>query len=317
MLCRPAQLDGYKLLVKNYNYLLFFMNKKILYSIFIVLIAAGALVGFLYKNSIVTTYNTATENLQNFQKSDLSKSIQSIAKQILAPGPLNIGGQANNVVLTKTKIIAQTNFQRFDNGGLPPLIENAKLNAAALAKANDIFKNQYFEHVSPSGIDPGTLVKSNGYSYILSGENLILGNFSSEKELVQAWMDSPGHRANILNNRFTDIGVAIIKGTYKGDTVWVGVQEFGLPLSACDSPSEILKQEIEGYKATLDNLSSKIEAKRQEINNTSPKSPQYNALVDQYNSLVNQYNQLNQTAKSSIAQYNNQVNSFNQCVAGE
>jgi len=191
------------------------------------------------------------------------------------------------------------------------------LDAAAKAKADDMFKNQYFEHVSPSGIDPGRLAKSFGYDYIVEGENLILGNFAGENEAVGDWMASPGHRANILNNRFSEIGVAFVKGDYKGETVWIGVQEFGLPLSACSQPDANLKNKIDINKGQLDQLSLQIDNKRQQIENTSPKSPQYNVLVDEYNQLVAQYNVMNQETKNLIVQYNNQVNVFNQCVAGK
>ena len=292
------------------------MNKKIIYVIVLALVLAGFWVGFYFKDSILGIYHNASQNVQHFQKTDLGSIINEVKKEIFTPTPLNIGGQQNDVVLLKSKIIAQTNIQRFDNGNLPPLLENENLDAAAKAKANDLFKNQYFEHVSPSGIDPGTLVKSAGYEYIVSGENLILGNFKSEAEVVQDWMNSPGHRANILNNRFVDIGVAIIKGTYKGESVWVGVQEFGLPLSACQSPSAIFKTEIDNDKIQLDGLASQIDSKRAEINNTSKNSPKYNTLVAEYNNLVSQYNQLNQNTKNIVAQYNIQINIFNQCVAG-
>ena len=60
------------------------------------------------------------------------------------------------------------------------LKENEKLDQAALAKANDMFLKQYFEHVSPTGVGPGDLAQNYGYDYIIVGENLILGNFSSE-----------------------------------------------------------------------------------------------------------------------------------------
>ena len=297
------------------------INKKIIYIILLILLLAGIWAGFNYRNKIIGVYEDIGENiddnLQNFKKTDLGNAIQSIAKQIAAPGPLNIGGQENNVVLVNSKVIAQTNSQRYENGGLMPLFENAKLNAAAKAKAEDIFKNQYFEHVSPSGVDPGELVKNFGYEYIVSGENLILGNFENEAEAVDAWMASPGHRANILNDRFVDIGVAFIKGTYKGKTAWVGVQEFGLPLSACQSPNASLKAEIDGNKIKLDNLSLQIEAKRAEINRTNKNSPEYNAKVDEYNNLVNQYNQLSKITKNIIAQYNIEVNAFNECIAGD
>ena len=232
----------------------------------------------------------------------------------MTPPPLNIGGSENNVVLTRAKIIAQTNIQRYDNGTLPPLIENAKLDLAASKKAQDLFAKQYFEHVSPSGVDPGTLVKSVGYEYIVTGENLILGNFTSEAQLVQDWMNSPGHRANILNNRYRDIGVAIVKGTYKGQTVWIGVQEFGLSLSVCKQPSDGLKSQIDSDKTQLDQLSAQIDAKKSQIDSTDPNSPAYRQMVDDYNTMVNQYNQLVQETKNLINDYNDQVNTFNQCV---
>ena len=144
----------------------------------------------------------------------------------------------------------------------------------------------------------------------------ILGNFADEKELVQLWMDSPGHRANILNDRFAEIGVAVVKGSYKGQTVWIGVQEFGLPLSACSQPSLSLKGEIDSNVGRLDGMSLQIEAKKSELESTSKRSPKYNLLIDQYNMMVNEYNSFNQQTKNIILQYNNQVNIFNQCVAG-
>jgi len=252
-----------------------------------------------------------------WQKTDIGQIITQVGKEIFNPPPLNIGGFAKSVVLLQSEVIKQTNLQRQENGGLPALIENAKLDEAASAKANDMFLNQYFEHVSPSGTGPGELVQNYGYDYIVAGENLILGNFSSEKEVVQDWMNSPGHRANILNNRVTEIGVAIIKGAYKGETVWIGVQEFGLPLSTCSEANIALKNQINSEKAQLDELSLEIDAKKNQINNTNSKSASYNQMIDDYNQLVAQYNGLAQQVKEIIATYNNQVNNFNNCVKGQ
>ncbi len=277
-------------------------------------------VGFYFRNNISNIYNNAPKNLQNLQKTDLVNivnKVENMQKRIFNPAPLNIGGKENQVVLTKAKIIAQTNIQRYNNGLLPPLIENLKLNDAAKAKVEDMFAKGYFEHISPSGVGPGDLAKIYGYDYIVSGENLILGNFKSEQEVVQLWMDSPGHRANILNNRYTEIGVAIIKGKYKGDTVWIGVQEFGLPLSACSQADTNLKNQIDFNENRLDQLSVQMDAKKEEINNTDKRSSEYNILVDEYNQLVNEYNLLNQETKNIIVQYNNQINIFNQCVVGK
>ncbi len=267
---------------------------------------------FYSRNNIAKFY----DSFFGGQKIDWQKTIDNIEKSVLAPAPLKIGGKENQVVLVKAKIIAQTNVQRYNNGMLPPLFENEELNATALAKAQDMFAKQYFEHISPSGIGPGELAKSHGYEYIVEGENLILGNFKDEQEVVQLWMDSPGHRANILNDRFTEIGVAVIKGTYDGQTVWIGVQEFGLPLSACPEANMSLKNQIEVNNNALGEMVIGLEAKKKEINNTNQKSPKYNQLVDEYNAMVAQYNSLNETTKAIILEYNYQIDALNRCVAG-
>lgn len=287
--------------------------------IFILIIAAfGA--GIYFKDDAIRFYNSASwrinKQVQDFQKTDIGQTISQVSKEIFTPPPLNIGGPEKQVVLLQSKIIEETNLQRQQNGNLSALTENTRLDAAASAKANDMFSNQYFEHVSPAGVDPGKLVQSYGYDYIVAGENLILGNFFSEKEVVQDWMNSPGHRANILNNRYTEIGVAVIKGTYKGQTVWIGVQEFGLPLSICSQPNAGLKDQVDSEKTRLDVLSSQIAAKKNQINDTNPKSAAYSQMIDDYNQLVAQYNSLAEELKGIIANYNNQVSGFNNCVAG-
>jgi len=289
---------------------------KIKIILIFILVAAAFTAGVYFRDDALRLYNDLGKKIQEFKATDIGNIISKVGQQILAPSPLNIGGSENQVVLVKSKIIEQTNFQRALNQSEPlkPLKENALLDAAALAKANDMFKNQYFEHTSPAGVDPGKLVQSFGYDYIVEGENLILGNFSSEKEVVQDWMNSPGHRANILNNRYTEIGVAIIKGTYKGETAWIGVQEFGLPLSSCTSPSDNLKNQIDTNKAQLDLVSVQISEKRSQIDSVNPRSAAYGQMADDYNQLVAQYNALAEATKSLIAQYNNQVNIFNACV---
>lgn len=289
------------------------LKKILIFALIVVAFVAGA----YFKDDAIRFYDGLNKSIQDFQKTDIGQTISQVGKQILAPAPLNIGGAFKNVVLLQSKIIAETNLQRQENGALPALKENVKLNEAASAKANDMFLKQYFEHVSPSGVGPGDLAQKYGYDYIVEGENLILGNFSSEKELVQAWMDSPGHRANILNNRYTEIGVAVIKGTYKGETVWIGVQEFGLPLSLCSEPSVVLKNQIDFGKMKLETISSRIDELRNEIDNTNQKSEAYRQMIDNYNQLVEEYNVLAGMVKTSIADYNIQVNIFNSCVAGK
>ena len=289
--------------------------------IIFVLITAAFGAGVYFRDDAIKFYDSANwrinKQVQDLKKADIGQIISEVQKQVFMPAPLNVGGAEKQVVLLQSKIIAETNLQRQQNGNLPALKENTKLYEAALGKANDMFLNQYFEHVSLLGVDPGKLVQNYGYDYIVAGENLILGNFSTEKEVIDNWMASPGHRANILNNRYTEIGVAIIKGTYKGENVWIGVQEFGLPLSTCSRPDEDLKNQIDLEKTQLDFLSSQIDERKTEINDRNPKSAAYSQMIDDYNQLIENYNSLAEQVKESIARYNEQVNVFNNCVAGK
>jgi len=290
-------------------------------TIIFVLAVSAFMAGAYFKDDAIKFYNSFNRQLSStiltIQKADVGQTISQAEKQIFAPSPLNIGGTEKQIVLLKSNIISETNFQRKENGNLSALKENKNLDETAAAKANDMFLNQYFEHVSPSGIGPGELAQKYGYDYIVEGENLILGNFSSEKEVVQDWMNSPGHRANILNVRYTEIGVAVVKGTYKGETVWIGVQEFGLPASSCAQPDANLKREIDSDKSQLDAMILQIDDKKNQIDNTNQESPAYSQMVDDYNQLAAQYNPLAETDKKNIAQYNNQVDIFNSCVAGK
>lgn len=287
---------------------------KIALLIFLAVLIAGA--GFYFRDEIAKVCVIFNKDTLAFRKIDVGSVINKIGNAVLTPPPLNIGGSYTQVVLVKSSVVAETNSQRALNN-LPALKENSKLQAAAVAKANDMFKNQYFEHVSPSGLEPGQLVQNYGYDYIVAGENLILGNFKNEKEVVANWMASPGHRANILNSRYTEIGVAIIKGAYKGGTAWIGVQEFGLPLASCPEPNSNLKTQIDTSKAQLDLLSVQIISKKDEVESANQRSAYYSQLISDYNKLIVKYNSLAEDTKSQVAKYNKQVTDFNQCVSNK
>ena len=88
-------------------------------------------------------------------------------------------------------------------------------------KANDMAAKSYFAHTSPEGLTPWHWFFKNGYRFKYAGENLAV-NFSDSAEVERAWMNSPGHRANILNGKFTEVGIAISFGKYDGrDVVFV------------------------------------------------------------------------------------------------
>ena len=209
-------------------------------------------------------------------------SVGGTAEQRL-PGPLRGLLDPNiNSNLSAEGVVAFTNNQRSKNGGLDALHVNKQLNAAAEGKIDDMFAKQYFEHESPDGKTPANIIKAQGYEYIVVGENLALGNFLNDEALVQAWMDSPGHRANILNSKFVEIGVAVRKGTFEGKPVWLAVQEFGSPLSTCPAPQRATKAEIDANHAQLSAWQSDLQKKKAAMDSArSSGGEQYNQAVNE------------------------------------
>lgn len=101
-------------------------------------------------------------------------------------------------------LLDDTNTQRSSNG-LGGLALNGQLSSAAQAKANDMAARNYWSHTTPEGNQPWVFISNAGYSYKTAGENLAYG-FDSSSSTVTGWMNSPGHRANILNTSFTEVG---------------------------------------------------------------------------------------------------------------
>ncbi len=93
------------------------------------------------------------------------------------------------------------------NAGLKPLTMNAELSRMAMFKAQDMHDNNYFSHDSPTYGSPFQMMKSFGIAYKWAGENIAKGQ-RSPVEVMNAWMNSPGHKANILSVNFTQIGIA-------------------------------------------------------------------------------------------------------------
>ena len=107
--------------------------------------------------------------------------------------------------------------------GLTPLRENGVLSAASLEHSGDMVRGHYFEHTSPDGRSVGDRLRAVGYSRGFSasaGENIAfgVGAKSTPASIVDAWMRSPGHRADILRPAFTEIGVGIALGVPSGKT---------------------------------------------------------------------------------------------------
>lgn len=123
------------------------------------------------------------------------------------------------------ELLDYTNQNRLGSG-LPKLSDNSELDKAAKAKADNMFQEDYWAHNSPDGKTPWYFITSAGYNYVYAGENLARG-FSSAKEVVDAWMASPDHRANILSPNYRDAGFAVEHGNLSGEETFLVVQEFG------------------------------------------------------------------------------------------
>lgn len=118
--------------------------------------------------------------------------------------------------MSASSLLAGTNQQRAANG-LGALAINATLNQAAQAKANDMVVNDYWAHTSPTGVTPWYWFSNVGYSYQTAGENLAYG-FTSSSDTITGWMNSPGHKANILNGSFQEVGFGIVNApNYQGN----------------------------------------------------------------------------------------------------
>jgi hypothetical protein len=116
-----------------------------------------------------------------------------------------------------------------------PLVRNATLDKAATLKGDDMSSYGYFSHNSPTGVTPWHWFQEAGYNFLYAGENLAI-NFIDATEVRDAWLASPTHRANLLDTRFKEIGMATISGIYQGEPTIYVVQLFGTPAKASAQP---------------------------------------------------------------------------------
>ncbi|EST18805.1 sigma-70 family RNA polymerase sigma factor [Streptomyces roseochromogenus] len=127
------------------------------------------------------------------------------------PDPTNVADQ----------VVALVNKER-SAAGCGPLTENPQLQKAAQGHSDDMAARHFFDHTNPDGADPGQRITAAGYQWSTYGENIAQGQ-QTAAAVMESWMNSPGHRANILNCSFKDIGVGVHKGD--GGPWWT--QDFG------------------------------------------------------------------------------------------
>lgn len=140
---------------------------------------------------------------------------------LIYPGQqLTIPQTEDGVRAFEREVIRLVNEQRAQNG-LSPLRENWELSRVARFKSQDMADNRYFSHTSPTYGTPFQMMKDFGLSYRTAGENIAYGQ-RTPQAVVDAWMNSAGHRANILNASFTQIGVGYVAAGHYWTQMLIG-----------------------------------------------------------------------------------------------
>lgn len=160
--------------------------------------------------------------------------------------------------ITRSAIIELTNNDRSAQG-ISQLEENSKLTQAAEEKAENMIEKNYFAHTSPEGLTPWHWIDKENYDYNYAGENLAM-DFTTVEKMNEAWMDSPTHRANVMSDKYFDVGVGIAQGIIDGHETTAVVQMFGS--GDKNSSAHMPKDEIK-----------KANEKMREMPNTLPKLP--------------------------------------------
>jgi uncharacterized YkwD family protein len=171
--------------------------------------------GYQYEN-----INKEIQNRKQDQKINTNKPVQSKPKTTTSqnnteanPAKENTEKVATTVSAFEKEVVELTNKERAKNG-LKELTLDNELSKVAKVKSQDMSTNNYFDHTSPTYGSPFDMMKQFGVAYKAAGENIAKGQTTPE-EVVKAWMNSEGHRANILSDKFTHIGVGYVEnGNY-------------------------------------------------------------------------------------------------------
>jgi uncharacterized protein YkwD len=228
--------------------------------------------------------------------------------------PIVKGSSNQQAFLTHEGVVEETNKQR-ELFSLNILEENEDLNRIAKLKLEDMFKDDYFAHISPDGFGVSDIAEEEGYNFLLIGDNLAIGPYSNDEELVDAWMNSEGHRENILNESYTEIGVAVKKDYYEGKETWMAIQVFGVPFSICPVIDESLETTIKEERVAVDELKNTINQLQIEIDDMKNKfGEEYNEKAERYNDLIKEYNEEVNSITLLIEQYNEKVEERQECL---
>ncbi|MCZ8512689.1 CAP domain-containing protein [Paenibacillus filicis] len=191
------------------------------------IVGAGAVSAAPYTVSGNDTMWKISQNRGISLASLIAANPQVANPNIIWPGMvLNVPGKTGTTVQQPSgstttsafasQVLTLVNQERA-KAGLNPLASDSALTGMALDKAKDMYNNHYFDHTSPTYGSPFDMMNRYGIQYSYAGENIAMGQ-RTPQEVMTAWMNSPGHRQNILSPNYTKIGVAYYNGEW--------VQEF-------------------------------------------------------------------------------------------
>jgi len=149
---------------------------------------------------------TPTESPEPTRSPTGTDSTPSASSTEPAGGSDTSGGTGGPTAKMATEVVTLTNAER-QKAGCPPLSNSKTLRRVATAHSEDMAARDFFSHTNPDGQDPGDRAAAAGYDGY-AGENIAMG-YRSAEAVVEGWMDSSGHRANILNCSSTEIGVGV------------------------------------------------------------------------------------------------------------
>lgn len=294
----------------------FRQNKTLIVAFLLIIPVAGYLTVEKYFNTSSSAHSTSDNLLGSVLQSPLMNNEEEVVSSLEEKSN-------KTLVLSQENILWYVNQNR-SNHGLVPLKLNTDLNTSAHLKNADMVTYDYFEHTNPiTGANFDTFFDMSNYSFVRIAENLAMGNFITSKEVVDAWMESPRHRKNILNPDFRDMGIDIAQGTIGAISTKLITQHFGTPRTSCPQVDSNLKKTIDGLRITTESLHDQIQIKKQKIGeyDNSPdghiSTQDYNQLIDDHNELVKKYNTYGDKLRTSVNLYNSMVQAIDDCIKGK
>ncbi len=124
---------------------------------------------------------------------------------------------SNDITSLENEVVRLVNVERA-KAGVPAIVQNSEVGRVARIKSEDFVKNNYFSHTSPTYGSPFDMLKSFGITFTAAGENIASGQ-KTAADVMNSWMNSSGHRANILNSTYNKIGVGVAKDS-NGSIYW-------------------------------------------------------------------------------------------------